>query len=66
MQIKNIAIGIGAAIAGNYIAEKWVLKQTHDDPHGFVDVTYGQIGLDDLARAGCIVGVGFLVRKFLG
>jgi len=65
MTIKNLAIAFGAAILGNYVAEKFILKSGPDDTSGFIDVSPG-FGLDDAARAGCIVGVGFLAHKFLG
>jgi hypothetical protein len=64
MDIKKLAIGFAGAIAGNYIAEKWVLKMGPDDPTGFVPVADG-LGLDDAARAATIVAVTFLVNKFI-
>jgi hypothetical protein len=70
MSIKGFLIVLVLAIAGNYAAERWVLKDPNDpnDP-GFVDFKPG-FGMDDVARGATIalaviVGGGVL-KKALG
>jgi hypothetical protein len=65
MEIKKLAITAGGAVLGNYVAEKFLLKASPDDPKGFVLVQDG-VGMDDFVRAGAIVGAIFLLNKFVG
>ena len=55
----------GAVIAGNFVADRWVIKSGPDDPTGFVEFSEG-FGADDIARAAVIVGMILLAKKFLG
>jgi hypothetical protein len=52
--MKKTALVFGSVIAGNYIAERFVLKAGPDDPTGFVMVADG-LGMDDIARAACVL-----------
>lgn len=46
------------------IAERFVLKNSPDDPTGFVLIADG-IGLDDAARAATIATVAWLAKRVL-
>lgn len=62
--MKAVLFVAAAAIIGNMLAEKFVLKATEDDPTGFVLVQEG-IGIDDAAR-GVTIGLVYLgLKKFL-
>lgn len=63
--MKGLLVLVGAAIVGNMLAEKFLLKAGPDDPDGFIEVKEG-LGLDDLARGGAIAAVAYLARKFIG
>lgn len=63
--MKSILFVAGAAIIGNMLAERFVLKSTAEDPTGFILVADG-IGMDDAARALVIAGTYFLAKKFIG
>lgn len=52
--MKKTAIVFGSVIAGNWLAERFVLKSSPDDPTGFVLVADG-LGMDDVARAATIL-----------
>lgn len=60
---QALAIAAGA-IAGNMIAERFVLKAAQDDPTGFVLVADG-FGMDDIARAALITAGAMLLLKVL-
>lgn len=60
--MKKTAIVFGSVIVGNYLAERFVLKATPDDPSGFIQVAEG-IGMDDVARAAVIVLTTYAVEK---
>lgn len=62
--MKSILFVAGAAVIGNFIAERFVLKSTAEDPSGFVVVADG-FGLDDMARALVIAAVYFGAKKLL-
>lgn len=57
--MKKTLIVFGGVIAGNYLAERFVLKASPDDPSGFIQVADG-IGMDDVARAATILLVVWL------
>ena len=63
--MKGILVLAGSVVAGNWIAERFLLKASPDDPTGFILVAEG-FGIDDVARAACIVGVSLLAKKFIG
>jgi hypothetical protein len=52
--MKKTAIIFASVIAGNFVAERFVLKASADDPTGFVQVADG-LGMDDVARAACVL-----------
>ena len=59
------ALGIAAgALAGNFLAEKFALKASADDPSGFVLVAEG-FGMDDVVRAAFITAGAVLFLKIL-
>lgn len=60
--VKNLAILTAAAVAGNYVAERFLLKDGPDDPSGFVEVKPG-FGLDDITRAATIAVFAMLAGK---
>jgi hypothetical protein len=62
--VKGFLVVVGAALIGNMIAERFVLKNSPEDPTGFILIADG-IGLDDLARAGTIAGVAWLAKRFI-
>lgn len=62
--MKGFLVVVGAAIVGNMIAERYVLKSTPEDPTGFILVADG-IGLDDAARGATIAAVYLVAKKFL-
>lgn len=63
--VKGFVVLIGAAIVGNMVAEKFLLKAGPDDPDGFIEVKPG-LGLDDVARGAAIAGVYMVAKRFLG
>lgn len=63
--MKGLLVVFGAAIVGNIVAEKFLLKAGPDDPDGFIEVKDG-FGMDDAARGATIAAFAFLARKFLG
>lgn len=63
--VKTILFATGAAIVGNMIANRYVLRATPDSPSGFVDVTPG-FGMDEVAAGLCVAGVFILGKKLLG
>jgi hypothetical protein len=65
MRIKKTAVIFGSVIAGNYLAERFVLKASPDDPTGFVLVAEG-LGMDDVARAASILLVVAIADKLTG
>lgn len=62
--MKGFLVVAAAAVVGNMIAERFLLKSTDDDPTGFIVVSEG-IGMDDVARAASIAGAYLLLKKFL-
>lgn len=60
--MKKTIVVFASVIAGNYLAERFVLKSGPDDPTGFVQVADG-LGMDDVARAATILAVLFLGDK---
>lgn len=62
MNIKTLLILTGAAAAGNFVAERFILKDGPDDPSGFIEVKPG-FGLDDVARAATIAVLAMLAHK---
>lgn len=63
--VKQIAFVAGAAIAGNWLANRYVLRVTPDSPTGFVDISPG-FGADEIATGLVIAGVFLLGKKLLG
>lgn len=61
---KKMLVLLGAAVIGNMLAEKFLLKSSEDDPRGFVMVAEG-FGADDLTRAVAIVGVAMVADRFM-
>lgn len=64
MNIKTLLILTGAAAAGNFVAERFILKDGPDDPSGFIEVKPG-FGLDDVARAATIALIATLAHKMV-
>ena len=64
MNIKTLLILTGAAAAGNFVAERFILKDGPDDPTGFLEVKPG-FGLDDVARAATIAVIAMLAHKMV-
>jgi hypothetical protein len=62
--VKQVAILTGAAILGNWLAERFILKDGPDDTSGFVEVKPG-LGMDDVARGLTIAAVVMLANKYL-
>lgn len=62
--MKGLLFVAGAAVIGNYLAERFILKSTEDDPTGFVQVADG-FGADDVARALTIGATYLLAKRFL-
>lgn len=63
--MKGTLVLFGAIVAGNLLAEKFILKAGADDPTGFITVNDG-LGLDDVARAATIIAVAWVGKKFIG
>lgn len=63
--MKGTLVLLGSVIAGNYLAERFLLKSSPEDSTGMFLVADG-FGMDDVARAAAIVGVSLLAKKFLG
>lgn len=56
---RNGVVVFVGVVAGNYVAEKWILKANPEDP-GFILAANG-FGLDDLVRAAvCLTAIGLL------
>jgi len=64
MNIKTLLILTGAAAAGNFVAERFILKDGPDDTSGFIEVKPG-FGLDDVARAATIALIAMLAHKMV-
>lgn len=66
MDWKDAASLVGGALLGNWVFERWLVKNGPDDPSGFVMLADG-LGMDDFMRAGSaalgIVAVSMLVGK---
>lgn len=62
--IKHLLVYGGAAVAGNMIAERFILKDGPDDPSGFVEVKPG-FGMDDIARALTIAALAIVAQRFV-
>jgi hypothetical protein len=62
--IRDALVLFGSALAANYVAEKWVLKSSADDPNGFVLIAPG-FGLDDAARAATFAVVAIIAHKLI-
>lgn len=60
--MKKTAIVFGSIVAGNWLAERFVLKSSADDPSGFIQVADG-LGMDDVARAAAILAVLYVGDK---
>ncbi len=60
--MKKTAIVFGSVIAGNWLAERFILKASPDDPSGFVQVADG-LGMDDVARAAAVLLMVYLGDK---
>ena len=52
--MKKTAIVFGSVIAGNWLAERFILKSSQEDPTGFILVSDG-LGMDDVARAAAVL-----------
>jgi len=63
--LKTIAFATAAAVGGNMIADRWVLRATPDSPSGFVDVTAG-FGMDEIARGVCVALAFLALKKLVG
>jgi hypothetical protein len=68
--MKGLLIVFVLALLGNYLVERFVIKDPNDEADtGFIEARPG-FGLDDAARAGglalVIVFGGKLARRFLG
>jgi len=63
MNLKKFALIAGAATLGNIAAEKYVLKNSSDQP-GLVMVTANGY-MDDVARGVTIAGAVWLAQKLL-
>jgi len=53
---------LGSVVAGNWVAERFVLKGDKDDPTGFIVVSDG-FGMDDIARGAVIVAIAMLAGQ---
>lgn len=53
--IKKIAFASAAVIAGDMLTDRFLLKDSPDDPTGFILAAPG-FGMDDVAK-GLIIGV---------
>lgn len=62
--MKGFLVVLAAAIVGNMIAEKFLLKSGENDTSGTILAEEG-FGMDDVARAAAIAGAYFLAKKFL-
>lgn len=57
--MKDLAVVAAGAFAGNWVAERFVLRDGPDDPTGFIDVTDGY--MDEVARSILIAGAIWLL-----
>lgn len=62
--LMTILVGAGGVLAGEFVAEKFVLKNGDDDPDGFILMTPG-FGLDEIARGVTVFLVTFMVLKLV-
>lgn len=62
MNVKSLLVLTGAAVAGNFVAERFLLKDGPDDTSGFIEVKPG-FGMDDIARAATIALLAMLAHK---
>lgn len=62
--VKQILVLTGAAIAGNFLAERFILKDGPDDTSGIIEVKPG-FGMDDVARGLVIAGVVLAAKQIL-
>lgn len=60
---RKVLVLFGAVIVGNWLAERFLLKASEDDPTGFVVVSEG-FGMDDVVRAAAIVGIASVADRF--
>lgn len=70
MNLKGFLIVLLLAVLGNYVAERFVIKDPNDpNDQGFVDFKPG-FGTDDIARGAtialCVVLGGGILKKALG
>lgn len=61
----TLAIGGAGVLAGEFVAEKFVLKNGEDDPDGFILMQDG-FGLDEIARGVTVFLVTWYVLKLAG
>lgn len=61
--LKDVAVLTGAAVAGNYFAEMFLLRDSNGNG-GFIDVNDG-LGLDDLARGVSIAIMASVIGKVI-
>jgi hypothetical protein len=61
-KVVSLTLGI---IAGNVVAERFILKNSPESPTGFILVSDG-IGLDEVARAVSGVGMALVFDWALG
>lgn len=61
MKWKGPLVVFAAALAGEWIAENWIIKDGPDD-RGFIERSPG-FGLDELARAGTVTVLALLGMK---
>lgn len=62
LDTKDVIVLTGAAIAGNYFAEMFLLRAPDGSGPGFFDVNDG-LGMDDLARGLSIAIMASLIGK---
>lgn len=62
--LMTIAVGSAGVLAGEYVAEKWVLKDGPDDPDGFIQMEDG-FGLDEIARGVTVFVVTWAVLRLV-
>lgn len=53
--MQKFAVLIGAVLAGNYLAERFILRPP-GETGGLIDVSPG-FGMDDIARAAIVAGI---------
>lgn len=60
---KDIMVLGGGALLGNWLFERFIVKESADDPTGFVLAANG-LGADDIARA-LSVAVGIMAVQWV-